>query len=125
MDGKLTLRATLDKPALGAAKLADLRGPTPPGSPDPSLQKTAAFRGDARLGKRLSIEETDPPLADVLTRLHEATGVPLALDPALARHDPQFGAWQLRDVPAWQFMSIVADHQLDEGRWVKDGAATA
>lgn len=110
--GQLILKATRD-------------APPPAITQDPETVKffgrTQHLRDDPRLATTLSVVAVDVALQEIVNRVQGATGVPLGLDPALERHDPQFGDWQLRDMPAWRFMDIVSQVQLVDGRWVKDG----
>jgi hypothetical protein len=92
------------------------RGPPTPALTDP-LPEPKGLRGDPRLRVRVTVEGTNPRLADVLARLQEATGLKMTLEEALARHDPAFGQVALRDAPAWSVMMMVAHAQLSDGRW--------
>ncbi len=72
---------------------------------------------DARLNASMTIDATNPSLQTLLTKLRVATGLTFEVHDSLAKHDPKFGAMQLREVTAKNVMDIVAHCQLTEGRW--------
>lgn len=86
------------------------------GSPGPH---DFALRTDPKLQARLTVWEDDPPLAILVERLRAATGLDLALAPGLAEHDPVLGSVHLKDAHAWMVMGVLAERDLDGGRWVK------
>jgi hypothetical protein len=77
------------------------------------------LRQDPRLQMRLSIEESDPELPDLLARLQSVTGLTIALGPSLAEHRPLLGSLQLPKVHAWLVMELLAEAQVEGGRWEK------
>ncbi len=77
------------------------------------------LRGDPRLAVRVTIASSNSTFSDVLRHLREVAGLDLTVAPNLERHDPDFGHLGLRDVPAWTAMTLLAQAQLEGGRWEK------
>ncbi len=122
VNGRKDLHARITQPAVAA--------PAPPTRPTALTKAKLRPAGrwsplsyDLRLQARLSLVETDPPLADVLQRLQEATGLSLTLGTGLERHDPQLGSMQMSNVPVWTIMHALSTKDLVNGRWekVEDG----
>lgn len=93
--------------------------------PAPALRPDQAdpyhLARDPRLTVPVTMVLERAELREVLQGLREATGVTLTLDKRLERHDPELGSLEMRKAPAWTIMKLVAQKQLDDGRWEKDG----
>lgn len=74
---------------------------------------------DMRLRARLTVVENEAKLDDVLARLRAATGLTLTLADNLTGHNPDLGQLQMTDTFAYSFMEILAERDLENGRWEK------
>jgi hypothetical protein len=79
------------------------------------------LRSDSRLQVSLHLEAEHPKLAHILARLHDATGLDIAVAENLQDHDPDFGYVQpsKQGYYAWQIMEMVAKQDLPNGYWEK------
>ncbi|MCI0684849.1 MAG: hypothetical protein L0Y71_22355, partial [Gemmataceae bacterium] len=77
------------------------------------------LRRDSRLAVRLNIFAEDPPVGEILDELRTATTLDLVLADDLTRHDPRLGELVMRNAPAFSFMEMIAERDLENGRWVK------
>lgn len=77
------------------------------------------LRRDKKLYAKLSIEATDPPLADLIPQLCAATGLNITLAENLTGHQPKLGAVRMANAHAWSFMQLIQRVDMDGGRWEK------
>jgi hypothetical protein len=77
------------------------------------------LRGDPRLDAKVSVIGDDPPLAELLERLHGCTQLCFTLADNLENHDPKFGHVKLPNSQACIVMEWMAQKDLDDGRWAK------
>jgi hypothetical protein len=74
---------------------------------------------DLRLRARLKLVATQPPMADVFALLAKATGLEFTLAENLAAHSPDMGELALPNVAAYSVMEIIAQRDIEDGRWEK------
>jgi hypothetical protein len=80
------------------------------------------LRRDTRLHAKITVVEVDTDLPELLARLEAVTKLSLVLDPSLAQHRPALGSMQFKNVSAWMIMELLAQSQLDAGRWERTEA---
>ncbi len=74
---------------------------------------------DPKLRAPLTIVEKNPKLLSLLDRLGACTGLDFTLADNLTYHDPVMGHFQLKNTFAYSLMEIIAQRDLDDGRWEK------
>lgn len=74
---------------------------------------------DLKVRARLTVVAVNPKLQNLLDSLATATGLSLTLADNLTDHNPALGDIHLKDTFAYSFMEIIAERDLEGGRWVK------
>jgi hypothetical protein len=74
---------------------------------------------DTKLRSRLAVVEKHPKLKDMLGRLATCTGLSFSVADNLTHHDPDLGYIDLKNTTAYAIMEIIAERDLDNGRWEK------
>jgi hypothetical protein len=92
---------------------------SPPRTEYSAVTRTRPHADDQRLQVPVTLFADDPPLMDVLARLHEATGLTFAVAKNLDRHDPKLGDLQFTNAPVWSVMQVIAETDLEGGHWEK------
>lgn len=77
------------------------------------------LRRDPRLQKKVRLVGGNLSIGDILRAVEAATGVSFEVDSGLAGHAPDLGSVQMRDAPAYTVLEMVAQRQLENGRWAK------
>jgi hypothetical protein len=99
-----------------APALADTKPVGPEGVKKPD--HTYLLR-DLKLHAKVTIVQDGPPLPEVLHTLSKATGLSLSVAKNLESHYPALGGVTMRNAPAWMVMKLVAEKDLEDGRWEK------
>ena len=114
---------------LCAAVLAALSHVPASAQPKPAIDSMKApgfdrfyLRRDARLQAKLSITTKQIALTDLLDKLADATGLRFELAHNLEDHQPALGQLDLKSVPAFSLMELIASRQMIDGRWIKTDA---
>ncbi len=81
--------------------------------------KLHPLRLDLKLQARLTVVEKNPKLSDLLDRLAESTGLSLTVADNLRYHDPDLGPIDFKNEFAFSLMEMIAERDLDDGRWEK------
>lgn len=100
-------KATVEEYRLNAQKMAA------------DFAKWHPLAADSRLRTPLRLVETQPPLVDILGRLTVATRLEFKLAENLADHKLDLGELALSKVAAYSVMELIAERQLENGRWEK------
>jgi hypothetical protein len=76
---------------------------------------------DARLLATVNVDGMNRKIKDIIALLEAATQIRISVDENLKGHSPNYGSFQLGPTTASVVMDILEIHQLENGRWVKDG----
>lgn len=78
-----------------------------------------AAASDPRCQAKVSVSDPHPELPELLRILEKATGLSFEIDGKLTGHAPAFGFLSMKGAPAWNLMKLIAEQELEQGRWDK------
>jgi len=84
----------------------------------PRVPKDSQLREDPKLRVKMYTTE-QPTLEEILESLHAVTGLDFKVDKDLQYHRPDVGKVFMRGAPAWVFMQMLAEADLENGHWEK------
>jgi hypothetical protein len=83
------------------------------------LRRKFPLRLDPQCLIKIELRNTKPKLPELLDLLRGETGLTLVLADELKHHDPELGEIKADTYHAFALMGIIADRDLENGRWVK------
>lgn len=79
-----------------------------------------SLRDDRRLwGSALNVQSVRPTTEDLVSVVRSATALNLTVDDRLLLRQPDYGAWDLKEIQPWTVMEQVAARQTVSARWAK------